>query len=136
MCLCALPRPAQSFERIAVSTTRENADALEPSARARLTTSAYSLGVNRTRSTRLRRSPGGSRGRPTRFTAGAWLGVAVLEVQLEATRRELATTTTTLAIERQRYADQRETFEAMRLLPAPARRRRWRWPWQREARFP
>ena len=43
----------------------------------------------------------------------------MLEVQLEATRRELATTT--LAIERQRYADQRETFEAMlRLLPAPA----------------
>ena len=53
--------------------------------------------------------------------------VAVLEVQLEAARRELA-------IERQRYADQRSTFEAMlRLLPAPPeRRRRWRWPWRRE----
>ena len=68
--------------------------------------------------------------------------VAVLEVQLEATRDQLATTTTTLdrerAVadaaldrERRRYDDQRETFEAMlRLLPAPARRRRWRWPWQ------
>ena len=60
--------------------------------------------------------------------------VAVLEVQLEAARRELATAATTLAIERQRYADQRETFESMlRLLPAPPeRRRRWRWPWRRE----
>ena len=38
---------------------------------------------------------------------------AVLEVQLEAARRELATAATTLAIERQRYADQRETFETM-----------------------
>ena len=59
---------------------------------------------------------------------------AVLEVQLEAARRELATAATTLAIERQRYADQRETFESMlRLLPAPPeRRRRWRWPWRRE----
>ena len=58
--------------------------------------------------------------------------VAVLEVQLEAARRELATATTTLAIERQRYADQRETFETMlRLLPAPPERRR-RWPWRRE----
>ena len=68
--------------------------------------------------------------------------VAVLEVQLEATRDQLATTTTTLDRERaaadaaldrerRRYDDQRETFEAMlRLLPAPARRRRWRWPWQ------
>ena len=68
--------------------------------------------------------------------------VAVLEVQLEATRDHLATTTTTLDRERaaadaaldrerRRYDDQRETFEAMlRLLPAPARRRRWRWPWQ------
>ena len=60
--------------------------------------------------------------------------VAVLEVQLEATRRELATSTSTLAIERRRYDDQRETFETMlRLLPAPPeRRRRWRWPWRRE----
>ena len=68
--------------------------------------------------------------------------VAVLEVQLEAARRELATAATTLDRERaaadaaldrerRRYDDQRETFEAMlRLLPAPARRRRWRWPWQ------
>ena len=37
--------------------------------------------------------------------------VAVLEVQLEATRRELATSTTTLTIERRRYDDQRDTFE-------------------------
>ena len=70
--------------------------------------------------------------------------VAVLEVQLEATRDQLATTTTTLdrerAVadaaldrERRRYDDQRSTFETMlRLLPAPARRRRWRWPWRRE----
>ena len=59
--------------------------------------------------------------------------VAVLEVQLEAARRELATATTTLAIEQQRYADQRSTFETMlRLLPAPPERRRWRWPWRRE----
>ena len=59
---------------------------------------------------------------------------AVLEVQLEAARRELATAATTLAIEQQRYADQRSTFETMlRLLPAPPeRRRRWRWPWRRE----
>ena len=125
-----LRRPAQSVERIASRSRRENADALEPSARARLTTSAYSTSVNRTRRTRLRSSPGGSGGRPRGVTAAAWR-VAVLEVQLEATRREL--TTTTLAIERQRYADQRETFEAMlRLLPAPARRRRWRCPWRRE----
>ena len=65
--------------------------------------------------------------------------VAVLEVQLEATRRELATATSTLAIERRRYDDQRETFETMlRLLPAPAadppRRRGWRWPWRRGRR--
>ena len=71
--------------------------------------------------------------------------VAVLEVQLEATRDQLATTTTTLDreravadaaldLERQRYADQRSTFETMlRLLPAPERRR-WRWPWRRERR--
>ena len=70
--------------------------------------------------------------------------VAVLEVQLEATRDQLATTTTTLdrerAVadaaldrERRRYDDQRSTFETMlRLLPAPPERgRRWRWPWRR-----
>ena len=71
--------------------------------------------------------------------------VAVLEVQLEATRDQLATTTTTLDreravadaaldLERQRYDDQRSTFETMlRLLPAPPERRRW-WPWRRERR--
>ena len=60
--------------------------------------------------------------------------VAVLEVQLEATRDQLATTTATLDLERRRYDEQRETFETMlRLLPPPAPERtpRWRWPWSR-----
>lgn len=75
-------------------------------------------------------TPGDAAAMPDTPDTGLQQRVAVLEVELEATRRELATATAALDRERQRYDDQRETFETMlRLLPAPRPRRRWRWPW-------